>query len=86
MWHLPNLTRMFWRLTTDRRVPRYLKLLPIVGVVYFVAPLDLIPDFPLVGLGWLDDIVVLYVTLLLFKRLCPQDVVGAHLARIKEGR
>ncbi len=33
-------------------------LLTILGICYVLSPYDLIPDF-LVGLGWLDDVVVL---------------------------
>jgi len=62
-----------------------LKLLPIIGLLYFVSPLDAIPEFPLVAVGWLDDFAVLYFCLLGFVRLCPQAVVAEHLARIRAG-
>ncbi len=33
-------------------------LLTILGICYVLSPYDVIPDF-IVGLGWLDDVVVL---------------------------
>lgn len=41
-----------------RDVPRSSLLLIAAGVLYFVSPLDLIPDL-LVGVGFLDDVTVL---------------------------
>ena len=35
-------------------------LLTILGVCYVLSPYDLLPDF-FVGLGWLDDLIVLFL-------------------------
>ncbi len=35
-------------------------LLTILGICYALSPYDLLPDF-LVGLGWLDDLIVLFL-------------------------
>ena len=83
--HAPNFIRLFWRLFTDKRVSFLPKLVMAVGAIYFVVPLDGIPDFPLVGLGYLDDIVVLYVTAKLFIRLCPRNIVEEHVQLIDKG-
>ena len=83
--HLPNLVRLHWRLFCDRRVSLPTKALLVAGVVYFIMPLDLIPDFPLLGLGWLDDIVVLTLTAQAFMRLCSPRVVQEHVRLIDEG-
>ena len=83
--HLPNLVRLHWRLLCDRRVSVWAKALLVAGVAYFVMPVDLLPDFPLVGLGWLDDIVVLTIAGQTFMRLCPPRVVQEHVRLIDEG-
>lgn len=83
--HAPNFIRLFWRLLTDRRVSFLPKLVMAIGILYFVWPLDLIPAFPFVGLGLLDDIIVLYVASKLFMRLCPRNVVEEHVRLIDRG-
>jgi uncharacterized membrane protein YkvA (DUF1232 family) len=83
--HLPNLVRLHWRLLCDRRVSLAAKAVLLAGVAYFVMPLDLIPDYPLIGLGWLDDVVVLTLTAQTFMRLCPPRVVQEHVRLIDEG-
>ncbi len=49
----------------------YKILLVIIGIAYLISPFDLIPDFLIPYLGWLDDIVVLWLILyyLKFNRL-----------------
>jgi uncharacterized membrane protein YkvA (DUF1232 family) len=83
--HVPNLVRLYWRLLRDPRVSRLAKAVLLAGVAYFVMPLDLIPDFPLVGFGWLDDIVVMMIAGQFFIRLCPPRVVQEHVRLIDEG-
>ncbi|WP_114087985.1 DUF1232 domain-containing protein [Thalassospira profundimaris] len=50
---IPNLIRGLLR----RDVPLKSKALLLAGLVYLVSPVDLIPDF-MVGIGWLDDLVI----------------------------
>ncbi len=48
----------FFRYLRDGRVPLWKKLAGLLAVVYFLSPVDAIPDFiPL--LGWMDDLGVL---------------------------
>ena len=48
----------FFRYVRDPRVPLWRRLAGLLAVIYFVMPLDALPDFlPL--LGWLDDVGVL---------------------------
>ncbi len=86
LYHLPTLVRLIFRLLNDRRVPAYLKLLPYFGVFYLVMPLDLLKDFPLVYLGYLDDIIVLYLCLRTFLRRCPKALVEEHIRELTKGR
>jgi uncharacterized membrane protein YkvA (DUF1232 family) len=57
----------FFRYVRDPRVPRWRKLVGVLAVLYFLSPIDAIPDFiPL--LGWLDDIGVLSAAALFVMR------------------
>ena len=83
--HAPNLIRLYWRLLMDPRVGWWAKGVLLAGVVYFVFPLDLIPDFPLIGLGWTDDLIVMALCAHFFVRLCPPRVVQEHVRLLDEG-
>jgi len=83
--HLPHFIKLYWRLFTDRRISLLPKAILVAGLVYLVVPLDLIPDFPLVGLGWLDDMVVMVLALQLFIRLAPRRIVEEHVQLIDQG-
>ena len=48
----------FVRYLRDGRVPLWKKLAGLLAVLYFLSPVDAIPDFIPV-LGWLDDLGVL---------------------------
>ncbi len=84
-YHLPSFLKLFWRLLKDRRVPLPPKLLLILLLAYVFAPVDLLPDF-LAGLGQIDDLVVIFLGLRAFVRLCPREVVRDHVHAIAAGR
>lgn len=47
---------------------RYLKiLLLILGLVYFISPVDIIPEILIPYLGWIDDSVVMWAVYHLFR-------------------
>jgi uncharacterized membrane protein YkvA (DUF1232 family) len=60
-----NDVRMAWRLFQDRRVPALAKAIPMLSLLYVIMPFDLIPDW-LLGLGQLDDLVVVALGLKFF--------------------
>ena len=74
---LPNLGRLMWGLARDRRVAVVDKLLVAGAALYFVMPLDLVPDF-LPFFGEVDDLVVLLMTVRRLIRRAGIDVVLAH--------
>src|SRR5271170_7906030 len=63
----------------DPRVPWYAKALGACIVAYALSPIDLIPDFVPV-IGYLDDLVLVPLGLLLMLRLIPADVLAEHRA------
>jgi uncharacterized membrane protein YkvA (DUF1232 family) len=79
--HLPNFFRLFARLIKDPRVSFSPKLVVAGILAYVLLPADLLPDF-LVGIGQIDDLVVILVGLKLFLKLCPPEVVQEHLEMI----
>src|SRR5262252_2738688 len=61
----------------DPRVPWYAKAAGACVVAYALSPIDLIPDFIPV-LGYLDDMVLVPLGLLLVLRLIPADILAEH--------
>jgi uncharacterized membrane protein YkvA (DUF1232 family) len=64
----------------DPRTPWYARLLAAVVVAYAFSPIDLIPDFVPI-LGYLDDLVLIPLGLLLATRLVPGPVLADCRAR-----
>lgn len=71
--------RLGWRLFNDGRVPGWVKLIPVAGLLYFLSPIDLIPEFALPGLGEVDDVVLLLLALKMLVDLSPPGIVREHL-------
>jgi uncharacterized membrane protein YkvA (DUF1232 family) len=73
--------RLGWRLLRDPRVPAMPKwLVPAGALIYFLSPIDLIPDF-ILGLGQIDDLSVVAVAVMmitLLVRWSPQEIVDEH--------
>ena len=70
--------------TRDPRVPWYAKAVAAWVAAYALSPIDLIPDFIPV-LGYLDDLVVLPLGILLAVKLVPREIM-ADLRAKAEGR
>jgi uncharacterized membrane protein YkvA (DUF1232 family) len=78
--------RLAWRLLKDERVPGWVKLIPTAALIYFLSPIDLIPDLALPGLGEVDDIMMLLIALKMFLDLSPSNIVREHLEDLFGGR
>jgi uncharacterized membrane protein YkvA (DUF1232 family) len=63
----------------DPRVPWYAKAVALAVAAYALSPIDLIPDFIPV-IGYLDDLVIVPLGILLAVRLIPADVLAEHRA------
>ena len=67
----------------DPRVPWYAKLLAAAVVAYALSPIDLVPDFVPV-LGYLDDLVLVPLGIVLVARIIPEHVLDDCRARAQE--
>ncbi|MFA5899120.1 MAG: YkvA family protein [Hyphomicrobium sp.] len=67
----------------DPRVPWYAKAVAIAVAAYALSPIDLIPDFIPV-LGYLDDLIIVPLGILLAVQLIPADVFAEHRATADE--
>jgi uncharacterized membrane protein YkvA (DUF1232 family) len=67
----------------DPRTPWFAKALAAVIVAYAFSPVDLIPDFIPV-LGYLDDLVLLPLGVLIVRRLIPGAVMSDCRGRAEE--
>lgn len=74
-----NQFRLTWALLRDPRVPFWAKLVPFLGILYVVSPIDIIPDV-LIGIGQLDDLGVIIASLKLFETLTDSSLVAAYRA------
>ena len=61
----------------DPRVPWYAKALALAVAGYALSPVDLIPDFIPV-LGFLDDIIIVPLGIMLVVRLIPPEIMAEH--------
>ena len=74
--------RLVYHLLRDPEVPFYLKLVPFIGFVYLLFPLDFIPDV-FVGLGQLDDLTIILIGSKIFIELAPPHLVAKHRHAIR---
>jgi uncharacterized membrane protein YkvA (DUF1232 family) len=68
-----------WIAARDPRVPWYAKALALAVAAYALSPIDLIPDFIPV-LGYLDDLIIVPLGLLLVVRLIPAELMAEFRA------
>ncbi len=74
--------QVVWRLLQDDRVSTLLKVgIPLAVAIYFVSPLDVIPDFIPI-LGQLDDLGVILLGMTIFINLAPREVVNEHRTQL----
>jgi uncharacterized membrane protein YkvA (DUF1232 family) len=68
-----------YRAGRDPRVPWYAKVLALCVAGYALSPIDLIPDFVPV-LGYLDDVIIVPLGILLVVKLIPPEIMAEHRA------
>jgi uncharacterized membrane protein YkvA (DUF1232 family) len=74
---LPNVVKLLVSLMGDRRVPIARRV--AVGLVagYVVSPIDLVPDF-VIGVGKLDDIIIVSLALDYLMRGIDESIILEH--------
>jgi uncharacterized membrane protein YkvA (DUF1232 family) len=68
-----------WLAARDPRVPWYAKAVAGAVAAYALSPIDLIPDFVPV-LGYLDDLIIVPLGILLAVRLVPPELMAEFRA------
>jgi len=63
----------------DPRTPWFAKAIALAVAAYALSPIDLIPDFVPV-LGYLDDLVIVPLGIVIAVRLIPAEVLTEHRA------
>ena len=48
------------------------KLAYCIGIIYFIVPLDLLPEIRIIGIGLIDDLFIIYLAFYWFERLCKK--------------
>ncbi len=79
---LMNQIKLVYYLVRDRDVPIYLKVLPFLGVLYVLFPIDLITDIIPV-LGQVDDLMILTIGAKVFIEMAPAQVVAKYMAQMR---
>lgn len=67
----------------DPRVPWYARIFAAIIVGYAFSPIDLIPD-PIPILGYLDDLILIPVGVLLALKMIPKEVMAECRERSQE--
>lgn len=75
--------RLAWLLFQDEHVPAWTKSIIPLSLIYAISPLDIVPD-AFLGLGQLDDIGVIMLSLALFIKLSPPKIVARYLSQLQE--
>lgn len=74
---LPNLVALLFRLLKDARVPLTEKALFVAAIIYFISPLDFIPDV-LPFFGQIDDVYLIALTLMRLVSHTDDGVLREH--------
>lgn len=74
---LPNLAALCFRLLKDGRVPLPEKALFVAAIIYFISPLDFIPDV-LPFIGQIDDLYLIALTLVRLVSRTDERILREH--------
>jgi len=69
-------------MATDSNVPKTVKFVPVLLWLYLAMPFDIIPDFIPV-LGYIDDVAVIVIALVLMIKFTPHETVLTITERVK---
>jgi len=80
--YLANGARTFFRLVKDRRTPNLARSVLAAALVYWLVPIDLIPDESVIP-GFVDDLVIAVSAAKGFIYLCPDALIATHAAAVE---
>jgi uncharacterized membrane protein YkvA (DUF1232 family) len=80
--NIPNFIQLYIRLMLAREVPLRARAVLWVAAIYVISPLDIIPGFLIPFIGWLEDALVLYLSLKLFVKICPAEIIQRHVQAV----
>ena len=70
--------KLVWQLIRDPNVSSLVRYgLPLIGLIYLIFPIDILPD-PILGLGQLDDVAILLLLSQLLISLAPDEIVRKY--------
>jgi len=82
IFYIPQFAKLYFKVFKDKRTPVYLKLMLVFALIYFISPLDIIPELINPFIGIVDDALLLFLAFKYFIKLAPRDVVAEHVNRI----
>jgi uncharacterized membrane protein YkvA (DUF1232 family) len=74
IFNIFKLIRSTWKYFRNKEIPQRYKIIPIIGFIYVLNPLDLVSEIRIPSLGIIDDVFVLYMTLLWFEKLSKKYI------------
>jgi len=80
--YVGNGVRTFIRVLRDRQTPIGPRLLLVGALLYWLVPLDLIPDQSMVP-GFVDDLVIAVTAAKGFIYFCPDALIAHHAAAVE---
>ncbi|MBT2582136.1 DUF1232 domain-containing protein [Planococcus sp. ISL-109] len=76
----PDLFHLLTRLLLDSRIDKKSRAYVGAGVLYFMAPIDLIPEILIGPAGYMDDVIVAVYVINTILNKFPREVVTEHWA------
>jgi uncharacterized membrane protein YkvA (DUF1232 family) len=70
-------------LLSDPRTPRLPRLAVGLAVLYLLFPFDLVPDFVVPVVGWLDDLTLLWLALRWLVRSVPAPSASSPTSELR---
>ena len=75
--NMTGIPRLMIRLMRDSRVPLKTKMIPVLALLYFISPFDLLHDI-IPAWGRIDDILAILLGIVIFLVAAPIKVVLEH--------
>lgn len=71
----------------DPRVPQQAKILLMLLAAYIISPIDILPDFVIPGLGYIDDLALISYVAGFIQKMIPEAVLSdLNLKAMRLGR